>query len=42
MSYYKAGFPSAFATEADPFKAFDPYIHVCFCRLGPVSLVLVD
>ncbi|CED82412.1 Transferrin receptor and related proteins containing the protease-associated (PA) domain [Phaffia rhodozyma] len=33
MSYYQAGFPSCFATEADPFVAFDPYVHTTGDRI---------
>ncbi|TFK47749.1 Zn-dependent exopeptidase [Heliocybe sulcata] len=27
MSWHRAGYPGAFATEGDPFTEFDPYIH---------------
>ncbi|KAF9218846.1 Zn-dependent exopeptidase [Gyrodon lividus] len=27
MSWHRAGFPAIFATEGDPFKTFNPYIH---------------
>ncbi|KAG2355229.1 Zn-dependent exopeptidase [Suillus spraguei] len=27
MSWHRAGFPAIFATEGDPFRTFNPYIH---------------
>jgi len=33
MSWHRAGFASTFATEAEPFKDFNPYIHTVDDRL---------
>jgi len=33
MSWHRAGFPAIFATEGDPFKAFNPYIHTSEDRI---------
>ncbi|KAH0835054.1 Zn-dependent exopeptidase [Lanmaoa asiatica] len=33
MSWHRAGFPAIFATEGDPFRAFNPYIHTVDDRM---------
>jgi len=33
MSWHRAGFPAIFATEGDPFRAFNPYIHTADDRI---------
>ncbi|KAI9461343.1 Zn-dependent exopeptidase [Boletus coccyginus] len=33
MSWHRAGFPAIFATEGDPFRAFNPHIHTADDRI---------
>lgn len=33
MSWHRAGFSGVFATEGDPFRTFNPYIHTVDDRM---------